>query len=144
MFPDNIYLQLAVARIYLEAGEIELMIKVCEKILCLLDLPADLLIESISQVAELFIGIAEKLLQEKKFESFDVAFELAKYLRPESTEGLKELSQLAFDLSEHERGVKVLEAVLAIDPGNPQALSLMRSMLERYEGIGGRMGGLEG
>lgn len=133
-FPDNIHLQLAVARIYLEAGEIELMIKVCEKILCLLDLPADLLIESISQVAELFIGIAEKLLQEKKFESFDVAFDMVKHLRPESTAGLKRLSRLAFNMNESVRGVSILETVLAIDPKDPEILSLMQEYIKELEG----------
>ena len=133
-FSENIYLQLALARSYLEAGEIEAMIAVCEKILRLLDLPADLLIESMSQVAELFVGISERLLQHKKLDSFDVALDMAKHLRPERTDGLKQLSRLAFDLSEPMRGASILETLLAIDPKDPEILSLVQGHIKELEG----------
>ncbi|MBW2646414.1 MAG: glycosyltransferase [Deltaproteobacteria bacterium] len=133
-FPENIYLQLALARSYLEAGEIEAVIGVCEKALRILDLPPDLLIESLSQVAELFIGIAEKLLQEKKLESFDIASDIAKHLSPESTCGFKRLSRLAFDLGEPMRAASILEIVLSIDPKDPEILSLAQGHIKKLEG----------
>ncbi len=132
-FPENIYLQLALARSCFEAGEIEAMVGICEKILRLLELPADLLIESLPQVAELFIGIAEKLLQEKKFKSFDIALDIVKHLSPESTDGLKRLSRLAFDLSEPVRGASILETVLAIDPKDPEILGLIQANIKELE-----------
>jgi tetratricopeptide (TPR) repeat protein len=132
-FSENIYLQLALARSYLEAGEIEGMVGVCEKILRLLELPADLLIESLSQAAELFVGISEKLIQEKKFESFDIALDIARHLSPESTGGLKRLSRLAFDLGEYARGAAILEAALAIDPKDPEILGLIQGHIKELE-----------
>lgn len=132
-FSENIYLLLALSKAYLETGEIEAMIGVCEKILRCLNLPVDVLIESISQVAELFVDIAGKLLEEKRFDSFEIALDMIKHLDPESTGGLKRLSQLAFNLNEPVRGANILEIVLAIDPKDPEILSLMQDHIKALE-----------
>ncbi|HUV49875.1 MAG TPA: tetratricopeptide repeat protein [Anaerolineae bacterium] len=130
---ENVYLLLALSRGHLEAGDLESMIVVCEKILRLLNLPADLLIESVSQVAELFVGIAGKLLEEKRFESFEIALDMVKHLGPESTGGLKRLSRLAFNMNEPVRGASILETVLSIDPKDPEILSLMQGHIKELE-----------
>jgi len=129
----NVYLMLALSRSHLEAGDMESMIGVCEKILRRLNLPTDLLIESISQVAELFVDIAGKLLEEKRFDSFEIALDMIKHLDPESIGGLKRLSQLAFNLNEPVRGANILEIVLAIDPKDPEILSLMQDHIKALE-----------
>lgn len=135
-FPDNVYLCLALSKIYLETGEIEAVVGTCEKALRCLAFPADFVLESMAQLADLYIVIAEKLHSERRSEPFNLALEIALISGSDRVDRLRELALWALDLGEHERGVKVLEAALAIDPKDPQTMSLMQSMLERYEGIG--------
>lgn len=133
-FAENVYLCLALSRAYLETGEIEAMVGTCEKALRCLDLPSDFLIESIPQVADLFLGIAGKLLNESRFKVFDLAFEIAVLLGPATGDALTELAQSAFGMGEYERAAKILEAALAIDPESPENLSLVQMMTERLSG----------
>ncbi len=129
-FPENIYLSLALSRCYLETGDMEPMIGVCEKTLGLLNLPADHLIESFHQVAELFVGIAGRLLEEKKFDSFKIALDLAYTLGLEHAGSLKELCRQAFSRNEYTQGVSILETALAVDPKDPE----IAGMLRKYTG----------
>lgn len=131
--PENIYLQLVLARCYFETGEIELMVGICEKILRLLNLPADFLIESMSQIADLFVGISKELLQQKDLDSYDIAFELAKHLGPQSTDGLKKLSLLAFSRNEYTQGISILETALSIDPKDPEIASMIQRYIKELE-----------
>jgi len=133
-FAENVYLCLALSRAYLETGEIEAMVGTCEKALRCLDLPSDFLIESISQLAELFLGIAEKLLKEDRLKAFDLALEIALLLGPERGDALTGLAQSAFGMGEYERAAKILEEALAIDPKNPENLNLVQMMTERLSG----------
>ncbi|MBW2569660.1 MAG: tetratricopeptide repeat protein [Deltaproteobacteria bacterium] len=135
-FSENVYICLALSRAYLATGEIEAMVGTCEKALCSLDLPSDFVLESMAQLADLYIGIAEKLHSQRRIVPFKLALEIALISGSDRVDRLRELALWALDLGEHERGVKVLEAALAIDPKDPQTMSLMQSMLERYERIG--------
>ena len=130
---ENVYLSLALSRAYLESGEIEAMIGTCEKALRCLDLPSDFVIESIPQIAGLFLGIAEKLLDERRFNAFDLALEVVLLLGPDRVDGLGGLAQSAFDMDEYERAAKIVEAALAIDPKSPENLSLAEMMLDRLD-----------
>ena len=124
-FPDNVYLSLACARCYVATGDLETMIGVCERILRLLDLPSDLLIQSLSQVAELFVGIGKRLLTEKKFDSFSIALDLAHTLGLDTTESLKELCTLAFRRNLYTQGIGILETALAVDPTDAELAEML-------------------
>ena len=129
-FPENVYLSLSLSRCYLEAGDMESMIGVCEKILRLLDLPTDHFIESFQQVAELFVEIAGRLLEGKRFDSFKVALDLAYNLGLEHAGSLKELCRVAFSRNEYTQGISILETALAVDPKDPE----IADMLRKYTG----------
>ena len=134
--PDDVYLHLALARCYLEAGAIELVVAVCEKMLCLLNLPTEFLLESMSQVAQLFVGISGKLLEQGNLESFDMAFELAKSIGPDRSPDLKMLCRLAFEMGEYERGANILETALAVDPEDRELLGFLRDYTQKLERTG--------
>jgi len=131
--PDNIYLSLASARCHVATGDLETMIGICERVLRLLDLPSDLLIQSLSQVAELFVGIGKRLLTEKKFDSFSVALDLAHTLGLDTTESLKELCALAFRRNLYTQGIGILETALAVDPADGELAEMLGAYVGELE-----------
>lgn len=82
-FAENVYLLLALSRAYLETGDIEAMVGTCEKALRSLDLPSDFVLESVAQLADLYIGIAEKLHSQRRIVPFKLALEIALMLSPD-------------------------------------------------------------
>ena len=82
-FPENVYLCLALSKACLETGEIEAMVGTCERALRSLGLPADFVLESMAQLADLYIGIAEKLHSQRRIEPFKLAIEIALMLSPD-------------------------------------------------------------
>jgi len=134
--PADVYMHLTLARCYLEAGEIELVVAVSEKILHLLNLPTDFLLESMPQVAQLFVGISGKLLEQGNPESFDMAFELAKSIGPDRSPDLKMLCRLAFEMGEYERGANILETALAVEPEDRELLGFLQDHIQKLERTG--------
>ncbi len=134
--PADVHMHLTLARCYLEAGAIEMVVAVSEKILRLLHLPTDFLLESMSQVAQLFVGIAGRLLEQGNLASFDMAFELAKTIGPDRSPDLTMLCRLAFEMGEYERGATVLETALAVAPEDHELLGLLRNYIQKLDSTG--------
>ena len=115
-FPENIYLHLALARGYVETGEIEVMVGVCENTLNLLDLPAQKKLESIKDLGLFYYVISKELLKRKDFASYEIAYQIGHLLAHDDPTPLLELSEEAFLMGEPEAGKKVLDYVYAEYP----------------------------
>ena len=128
-FSENITLSLALSRVYLETGEIEAMIAPLESALRTLELPSDLMLESVTQMANLYVGIADRLFNDGLYEAFDLTLEIAVLLGPKALDDLKSLAQTALSLGDYQRATKILEAALPINPNDPDLLDLLNLML---------------
>jgi tetratricopeptide (TPR) repeat protein len=129
-FSENVYLGLALSRVYLETWEIEAIIAPLENVLRSLGLPSDLMLESVTQMADLFVEIADKLFNDGRFEAFDLALKIAVLLRPEALDVLKGLGQMAVDLGEYQRAINILEAALQVDPSDGELQHFLSQMLD--------------
>ncbi len=131
--PDDVHLHLTLARSYLEAAEIEQLVAVCDKILHLLDIPASLVLDSISQLANLFLVIAQRLLDRQDLACFDLAFDVAKLLGPADADRLKSLARSASLYNEYNRAAGILETALILNPKDPEVMELIKSQIKRLQ-----------
>ncbi|MBW1669615.1 MAG: tetratricopeptide repeat protein [Deltaproteobacteria bacterium] len=126
--PDDVHLHLTLARSYLEAAEIEQLVAVCDKILHLLDIPASLVLDSISQLAN-----AQRLLDRQDLACFDLAFDVAKLLGPADADRLKSLARSASLYNEYNRAAGILETALILNPKDPEVMELIKGQIKRLQ-----------
>jgi tetratricopeptide (TPR) repeat protein len=122
--PTDTAVALALSRASLETGDIEGMIKPCEFLLRSLDLPSDSTLESLSDLADLYLMIAGGLLTKGQVQAFEMAVDIGLRLGPGSTVIIAGLIHASLDKGEQGIALRLLKAGLLLNPVDEHLTSL--------------------
>lgn len=126
-YPGETRIALALSRTCLETGDIEGMVGPCESLLRALDLSLDRTLQSVSDLADIYLMIAGGLLAKGRLPAFELAVDVGLRLGPGSTEIIADLARESLEKSEHGIAARLLEAGLSLRPEDEYLASLVRS-----------------
>ncbi len=127
--PDNIFLALAFSKSCLEMKDIEALLSPCEKALVLLNMPSDMILETVSDIGNLFLDISKNLMQAGMHEAFLLAFEIALKLRSSNNHLIQSLFQHTLDSIGNAHAIHMLETMAATNPHNPLVQKLTETSI---------------
>ncbi len=126
-YPAETHIALALSKICLETGDIEGMVEPCEFLLKALELPSKSTLQSVSDLADLYLMIASDFLAKGRVPAFEMAVDAGLGLGPRKTEAITDLTRKSLEKGEYSIAVKLLETGLSLNPEDKYLTDLVRS-----------------
>ncbi|MBU1052806.1 MAG: glycosyltransferase [Proteobacteria bacterium] len=116
VYPADIHIALTLSIVCLETGNIEGMIGPCESLLRILELPSNSILQSISDLADLYLMIAHSFLAKSCASPFEMAVDIGLRLGPGNTDIIADLTRESIEKGEYGTAVRLLETGLSLNP----------------------------
>jgi tetratricopeptide (TPR) repeat protein len=111
--------------IYLNLNRIERLVATTDHLLKLLELRRDIILDSVDDLARLYLTIGNALLERGQPTYGSLAFEVATLSSRDASLTLKKIGELCFQRGDYANSIKYLEKALASDPVDWSSLQLL-------------------
>ncbi len=126
-YPTDIPIALALSKASLEVGNVEGMIGPCEHLLRALEIPAERTLQSVADLADLYLMIADGLLAKGQVAAFEMAADIGLGLGPGTVAIIADLTSSSLDKGNYGLAVRLLQSGLLLSPGDERLASLIQS-----------------
>ncbi|MFA5182750.1 MAG: glycosyltransferase [Syntrophales bacterium] len=126
--PGDIHISLALAKTALATGNIEEMLPPCDGLLKALSIPGEHTLDSLSDLADLYLTIAAALLDKGQLQAFETAVDIGLRLGPGNTAIIARLSRAALAMERRGTAAMLLESGLSLTPRDEELLRLAKTL----------------
>ena len=123
--PTLLDVHLLLAMIYLRTNKPELVVGACDSIMGLLGLDRNITLNSLADLSNLFAGIGDVLLEQKRLTLASLAFDVSIHLQTEQTQILKKIGRICLHNESYNAGLKYLERAIILNPKDWESLQIM-------------------
>jgi tetratricopeptide (TPR) repeat protein len=116
---------LLLAMIYLRTNKPELVVGECDSVMGLLGLDRNITLNTLADLSNLFAGIGDVLLEQKRPALASLAFDVSIHLQTEQTQILKKIGKICLHNESYNTGLKYLERAISLNPQDWESLQIM-------------------
>jgi tetratricopeptide (TPR) repeat protein len=123
--PTILDVHLVLAMIYLRINKPELVVAECDSVMSLLGLDRNITLNTLADLSNLFAGIGDVLLKQKRQALASLAFDVSIHLQTEQTQILKKIGKICLQNGSYNTGLKYLERAISLNPQDWESLQVM-------------------